>query len=193
MTEQTILLEKLNKIRDLHMDIKLKQKVGSIIFDENYNNIETRIKTDVSAINKFRVREYNYAWELRDLIGIMIVTNTEEEVYKIAKKIILKNNDCKIKDYIKNPKNGYKSIHINYSFNTKELSDIPVEIQIKTEGMKKAQDLVHDTIYKNENIPPKFKGIISKMMFKYIESKQKIDNTLQIKSSSIYKLNEYLK
>ena len=74
-----------------------------------------RTKTDESAIKKIQIREYQKAEELRDLIGVMITTNTEEEAYKIAKKIVLENSNCKIEDYIQHPKNGYKSIHLNYS------------------------------------------------------------------------------
>ena len=62
---------------------------------------------------------------------------------------------------IKNPKNGYKSIHLNYLVE----KDIPLEIQIKTKQMKAAQDIVHDKIYKNFNLSEELRSVLSNLVF----------------------------
>ena len=193
MKQEQLIIKKLEKIRNLGIDKKIKQSIYNTIYDEEFNDISIRIKTDKSAINKLQFREYKKADELRDLIGIMITTDTEEEVYNITKKIIFKNSDCIIKDYIQHPKNGYKSIHLNYSLKTEEMNDIPVEIQIKTENMRKAQDLIHDKIYKNLNLPLNIRNLLSTIMFKYIEYKQSLGETVSNDDEYIYRLNEYIK
>lgn len=193
MELEQLIVKKLEKIRKSGIDKKIKQKIYNIISDEEFNDMMVRTKTEESAIKKLQLRKYKKAEELRDLIGIMITTNTEEEAYKITKRIILENSDCKIEDYIKHPKNGYKSIHLNYSLKTSEINDIPLEIQIKTENMRIAQELVHDKIYKNINLPPNVRDFLSTIMFKYIEYKQNLGENLSNDDKYIYKLNEYMK
>lgn len=193
MELEQLIVKKLEKIRKSGIDRKIKQKIYNIIYDEEFNNMTVRTKTDESAIKKIQIREYQKAEELRDLIGVMITTNTEEEAYKIAKKIVLENSNCKIEDYIQHPKNGYKSIHLNYSLKTNEINDIPLEIQIKTENMRIAQELIHDKIYKNLNLPENIRNLLSTMMFKYIEYKQNLGENLSNDDKYIYKLNEYMK
>ena len=76
---------------------------------------------------------------------------------------IVKNDlgNCLEEDYIKNPKNGYKSIHLNYLVE----KNIPLEIQIKTKQMKVAQDIVHDKIYKNFSLSEDLRNVLSKLAF----------------------------
>ncbi len=193
MEQEQLIVKKLEQIRKSGIDKKVKQKIYNIISDEEFNDMMVRTKTEESAIKKLQLRKYKKAEELRDLIGIMITTNTEEEAYKITKRIILENSDCKIEDYIKHPKNGYKSIHLNYSLKTSEINDIPLEIQIKTENMRIAQELVHDKIYKNINLPPNVRDFLSTIMFKYIEYKQSLGENMSNDNKYIYKLNEYIK
>ena len=193
MNQQQLVIEKLDKIRKLEIDKKIEQKIYNIIYDEEFNDMIIRTKTDESAIKKLKIRKYQKAEELRDLIGVMITTNTEDETYKIAKKIILENSNCKIEDYIRYPKNGYKSVHLNYSLKTKEMDDIPVEIQIKTENMRIAQELVHDRIYKNLELPINVRNFLSTIMFKYIEYKQNLNENILEDNKYIYKLTEYIK
>lgn len=193
MEQEQLIVKKLEQIRKSGIDKKIKQKIYNIISDEEFNDMMVRTKTEESAIKKLQLRKYKKAEELRDLIGIMITTNTEEEAYKITKRIILENSDCKIEDYIKHPKNGYKSIHLNYSLKTSEINDIPLEIQIKTENMRIAQELVHDKIYKNINLPPNVRDFLSTIMFKYIEYKQSLGENMSNDNKYIYKLNEYIK
>ena len=193
MEQEQLIVKKLEQIRKSGIDKKIKQKIYNIISDEEFNDMMVRTKTEESSIKKLQLRKYKKAEELRDLIGIMITTNTEEEAYKITKRIILENSDCKIEDYIKHPKNGYKSIHLNYSLKTSEINDIPLEIQIKTENMRIAQELVHDKIYKNINLPPNVRDFLSTIMFKYIEYKQSLGENMSNDNKYIYKLNEYIK
>ena len=190
MNQENLLIEKIEKIKNTGVSNKIRQSIYNCIYDEQYNEIEIRVKSNESALKKLKIRDYEKAEDIRDIVGVMITTDTKEEAYNIAKKIILKNPICKVEDYIQNPKNGYKSIHINYAIKTKEIEDIPVEIQIKTENMKKAQNLVHDLIYKNEHIPTKMRNTLSKIAFKYIEYKQELEKHSLSQNQYIYKFNE---
>ena len=190
MEQENLLIEKIEKIKSTEIPAKIRQSIYNCIYDEDYNDIEIRVKSNESALKKLKTRDYERAEDIRDIVGIMITTDTKEEVYNIAKKIILKNPKCQVEDYIQNPKNGYKSIHINYAINTKEIDDIPVEIQIKTDDMKQAKNLVHDLIYKNEHIPEKMRNTLSKIAFKYIEYKQELEKHAVQQNQYIYKLNE---
>ena len=108
-----------------------------------------------------KVRNFNSANQISDYIGYMVITNTVEDVYKV--KNILENNlgECLEEDYIRNPKNGYQSVHLNYHIE----NNIPLEIQIKTKRMKFAQDIVHDKIYKNVNLSDSLKSFLSNLTF----------------------------
>ena len=83
----------------------------------------------------------------------------EAAIFKNKVKNDLGN--CLEEDYIKNPKNGYKSIHLNYLVE----KNIPLEIQIKTKQMKVAQDIVHDKIYKNFSLSEDLRNVLSKLAF----------------------------
>ena len=59
--------------------------------------------------------------------------------------------------------------------------------------MRIAQELIHDKIYKNLNLPENIRNLLSTMMFKYIEYKQNLGENLSNDDKYIYKLNEYMK
>ena len=115
-------------------------------------NIIGRVKNLESAIKKMDTKGYADSELLTDLVGVMIVTKTIEDVYEVVDIIKSSIHLMGERDYIAFPKNGYASYHVDV-----EENDIKIEIQIKTYEMKRAQDLIHKNIYKNPNISENIK------------------------------------
>lgn len=161
--EKQKLIYKINHIKEEKLDEKIKSDVEDVI--KNYPDVymKTRIKEQDSAIQKLDIRNFDYADQIGDLFGVMIVTQDIEEAYKIEADLQRAFPDSVEEDYIKNPKFGYQSIHLNC-----KIEEVPVEIQIKTEKMKIAQELVHDSIYKNNNLNTKTKNMLSTMAYENI-------------------------
>lgn len=123
-------------------------------------NIIGRVKNLESAIKKMDTKGYADSELLTDLVGVMIVTKTIEDVYEVVDIIKSSIHLMGERDYIAFPKNGYASYHVDV-----EENDIKIEIQIKTYEMKRAQDLIHKNIYKNPNISENIKPVIMKPLF----------------------------
>lgn len=187
--EKQKVLKKLENMRAMNIEKKIENEILNCIDDIEYSNVKTRIKSDESTIKKMQLTNKN-ADEIKDLFGMIVVTDNKDDVYEVVKKIVMKNPIADVENYIKYPKNGYKSIHVNFEKNINN-QKIPVEIQVKTKEMYKNQNIVHDKIYKNYKIPTSFRGLLSKVAFKTLE---KVDNLKKkVSSDDIYKLNEYLK
>lgn len=159
--------EKILFFKQYHIDKKIKYEILNLIYSYfPYSNItvKSRIKEFDSAFYKYKQKKYQTIYEIKDLIGIMIICNNKEEIYKV-KECIEKNTEViKIKDYIKEPKMGYRSVHIYIKKN----NNIIYEVQIKTKAMQIAQTILHDKVYKNFNIPKIIKKIISSAIFDII-------------------------
>lgn len=127
-------------------------------------NFQGRVKDAASAAKKCISKGYDSADQLTDLAGVMGVTKTVDDIYKIASYI---KSNYEVQgdpdDYIKNPKLGYQSYHINVM-----VDGLPIEIQLKTQDMKRAQDFIHDRVYKNADIPAELKPGIMKSVFPII-------------------------
>ncbi len=161
MVEEQKVLSIIDYINQNGICNKYLYKINDILkFNKNIQVI-SRVKDKKSALEKMKVRNFNSANQISDYIGYMVITNTVEDVYKV--KNILENNlgECLEEDYIRNPKNGYQSVHLNYHIE----NNIPLEIQIKTKRMKFAQDIVHDKIYKNVNLSDSLKSFLSNLTF----------------------------
>ena len=114
-----------------------------------------------SALKKFIDKGYENPDQITDLAGAMAVTTSVEDVYKVAAYI--KENFNVISepdDYIKNPKLGYQSYHMNI-----RIDGINIELQIKTQDMKKAQKYFHDNFYKNDKILPEVKKEVMTQLY----------------------------
>lgn len=186
--EEEKIIEKLENIKSINADKKIRNEILNCIDDIEYNDIKVRIKSTESAIRKMKNKNTN-ADGIKDLLGMMVVTNEKDDIYEVTKKIVLKNPIAKVQNYISHPKNGYKSIHINFEKNIGN-EKVPVEIQVKTKEMYEAQRIVHDKIYKNYKIPNNFRAFLSKITFKTIED---IENIKKKIYENNYKLNEDLK
>lgn len=167
MSEDQKVVSIIDYINENNICNKYLNKINSIIGNSNVE-VLARVKDKESALQKMQVRNFIYANQISDFIGYMLVTDKVEDVYKIRNKLKNTLGNCKEEDYIKNPKNGYQSIHLNYFVD----KNIPLEIQIKTKRMKLAQDIVHDKIYKKLPIIRRFKKCIKPIsIFKNIKIK----------------------
>lgn len=130
-------------------------------------NVYSRVKSPESILEK--ARKYGYTidqidYKIKDIAGVRIVTQFEEDIMLIAGFIKLRS-DMKvvtIKDYIENPKSsGYKSIHliVEYEVNTiNGMETILCEIQIRTLAMDFWSIIEHSLNYKYKDaMPPDIK------------------------------------
>lgn len=170
-SEKQKIIYQINYIKENGLDKKVKSIIEEIT--NNYPDVylKVRIKEEKSAINKLDIKKYQYANQISDLLGVMIVTKDIDEVYKIKADLEKLIPNINVEDYIKKPKFGYKSVHLNCRI----AKDIPLEIQIKTEKMKIAQEMVHDSIYKNRNLNEKTKNMLSTIAYINIENSIEMD------------------
>lgn len=109
-----------------------------------------RTKSPESALEKLQRKPdiYRKLSDLKDVSGTRIESDNIEDVYKDADNIktALTSQRFKIaeeKDYIKNPKDYYKSYHI-----IAEKDGKFAEIQVRTKNQTKMANFAHDRIYK---------------------------------------------
>lgn len=130
-------------------------------------NVISRVKSPDSILEK--AKKYGYTldqidYKIKDIAGIRIVTQFEEDILQIA-AIIKLRRDMKvvtIKDYLANPKpSGYRSIHliIEYEVDTVNGAEtILCEIQIRTLAMDFWSTIEHSLNYKYKDaMPPNIK------------------------------------
>lgn len=132
---------------------------------------KSRIKENESAITKYKKNKLLFgrtALELRDLCGMMVVVDNVGEVYDAVELLRDKLGKSEARDYVKKPKAGYRSIHMNTTFLADNIT-VPVEIQIKTEAMSIAQDTIHDSIYKAASMDVKNRKQLSTALFPIFE------------------------
>lgn len=159
--EKRKVIYRIQSIHNQNLDKEVSKKIEQVLKKYPDCYMKVRIKEEKSAIKKMEIRNFSSADQIGDLLGIMIVTKNKEEIYEIEKELKKIWEDTKIEDYIENPKYGYQSLHMNCKLN----SNIPIEIQIKTEEMRKAQEVVHESIYKNENLEESTRNILSSVIY----------------------------
>lgn len=130
------------------------------------HNMQSRIKSIESIFEKLSRKEIDISIDaakenLTDIAGIRVVCYDIEDIYMIAKMLIMQDDITVIRetDYIKNPKvNGYRSLHLVVKvpvFFSDRKEIVPVEIQIRTIAMDFWASLEHQLRYKTiGTIPP---------------------------------------
>ncbi len=125
------------------------------------HNIESRIKTKKSIIEKIHRRGYPVTIRtLKDLIydiaGVRVVCNYIDDIDVII-ELLMQQKNLRIrlrKDYITNPKpTGYRSVHIVFEkqmFLEDEEIWTPIEIQFRTIAMDMWASLEHELRYKSK-------------------------------------------
>ena len=161
MKEQLKVIKTINYINRHSLCEKYSNKLNTILVKYKDVQLISRVKNKKAALEKMKIRKFKQANEISDYIGYMIITDNINEVYKIKNDIENVLGKGIEEDYIKNPKFGYKSFHLNYTVE----NGIPLEIQIKTKKMKLAQDIVHDKIYKNFYLPEDERNRLSQLAY----------------------------
>lgn len=180
---ESALKEMETKINIISQEFELLYKYNPI------EHIKTRIKTPESIVKKLKkkgleVTYKNLVNEINDIAGIRIICSFIPDIYRMV-EMFEQTPDIKIireKDYIKNPKpSGYSSYHlialVPVSF-SKGMTNVKVEIQIRTIAMDFWASLEHKIKYKYDEKLPKN---ISKELIEC----SKIVNKLDKKMSSL--------
>lgn len=133
-----------------------------------YNPIEhikSRIKSPNSIVKKLKKHGYESTLEnmvkyVNDIAGIRIICSFTSDIYRIA-DMLANQRDLQvltIKDYIMNPKkSGYRSYHMIVAipvYLSDKMSNVKVEIQIRTVAMDFWASLEHKIQYKFEGKAP---------------------------------------
>lgn len=153
-------------IKEVRTKLEILNDGFALTHDHNpIHNIESRIKSTRSMINKLKSRglEVSIASaraNLHDIAGIRVVCCYIDDVYAVG-EMLSQQDDVTVletKDYIKNPKpNGYRSLHLVISipiFLSTGLIGVPVEVQIRTVAMDVWASLEHELRYKTSNSIP---------------------------------------
>lgn len=140
---------------------------------------KSRIKENQSAINKYKkyIEQYGEADpEMWDSCGMMVIVEDIDEIYEFVKffEENLTTREGGLSDYVQNPKAGYRSVHMYSTFEAEGIT-VPSEIQIKTEAMSIAQDTVHDSVYKLQDLPYEKRNELSTAMFPIFEKSADAD------------------
>lgn len=140
---------------------------------------KSRIKENQSAINKYKkyIEQYGEADpEMWDSCGMMVIVEDIDEIYEFVKffEENLTTREGGLSDYVQNPKAGYRSVHMYSTFEAEGIT-VPSEIQIKTEAMSIAQDTVHDSVYKLQDLPYEKRNELSAAMFPIFEKSADAD------------------
>lgn len=121
-------------------------------------HIKCRVKSAESLKEKLWLRGFPITARaglenLSDLVGARVITHFVGDIYTVL-DLIQKNDSWRVvqvKDYIADMKpNGYRSLHVllNVPFGVGGISDIDVEIQLRTIAMDCWASLEHQLKYK---------------------------------------------
>lgn len=155
----------------------LLEYVQAITPINDCGHIKSRIKAYPSIIEKmtkkgFSQHEINDAsvmTTLSDIIGIRIVVQHIDDVYRVANILQSRLPVKEIQDYIKHPKpSGYRSYHIITTVKLNTGNSVDAEIQIRTLGMDFWANLEHSLIYS-----PVKNGLLNKNDIAFIQEELK--------------------
>jgi putative GTP pyrophosphokinase len=150
-------------------------------------NIQTRVKTPASIVNKLQRNGWDLSVEsarknLTDIAGVRVICSYINDIYLIS-ELLLSQNDVKLirtSDYIKKPKpNGYRSLHHIITipvFLSTNVEIVNVEIQIRTIAMDFWASLERELAYK---LADRQKSSISKELKECAGEIAEIDKKMQ--------------
>ncbi len=148
-------------IREVTTKLQILDEEFQCRYDHNpIHHMESRLKTPRSIVEKLRRRDAEVSADsarrnLTDIAGIRVVCCYIEDVYRIAELLLHQDDVTLIRktDYIKEPKqNGYRSLHLVVQvpvYLSNRTEHVPVEVQIRTEGMDFWASLEHQMRYKS--------------------------------------------
>lgn len=140
----------------------VKKLLSEIDCNNSIEHYCSRVKDNDSIASKLWSKQKNATVDnalfcLTDIIGVRIVVHYIGDIYKIAFKIRQCFDVEEEIDYITNPKeNGYRSLHLIVMVPVPEendmgISQIPIEVQIRTEAMDYWASLEHEMLYKKDH------------------------------------------
>ena len=174
----------LDKTKDELEDIKTS--LNKVYKYNVINNIECRIKTPDSIINKMKRKNYDLNYKalisnINDVAGIRIVCPFKTDILKI-REVIEKSSSIdvlEIKDYLNAPKkSGYSGLHIIGQIPVDiggTSANVKMEIQVRTMAMNFWATTEHKIKYKAQN---KLSKIDSKKMVFYAKIINEKDNKI---------------
>ena len=148
-------------IREVTTKLQILDEEFQCRYDHNpIHHMEARLKTPRSIVAKLRRRDEEVSADsarrhLTDIAGIRVICCYIEDVYRIAELLLHQDDVTLIRksDYIKEPKeNGYRSLHLVVQvpvYLSHRTEHVPVEVQIRTEGMDFWASLEHQMRYKS--------------------------------------------
>ena len=148
-------------IREVTTKLQILDEEFQCRYDHNpIHHMESRLKTPRSIVGKLRRRDEEVSADsarrnLTDIAGIRVICCYIEDVYRIAELLLHQDDVTLIRksDYIKEPKeNGYRSLHLVIQvpvYLSNRTENVPVEVQIRTEGMDFWASLEHQMRYKS--------------------------------------------
>jgi putative GTP pyrophosphokinase len=150
------------------------------------NNINCRIKTPESIINKMKKKNYDLNYKelignVNDIAGIRIVCPFKTDIFKIKDTIEEDSliEILEIKDYVHKPKKtGYSGFHIigQTPVNIGDtIAQVKIEIQIRTMAMDFWSTVEHKIKYKAKNKLSKFDSM---KMIHYAKIINKVDTKI---------------
>lgn len=177
-------------------EVKTKLQILDEEFQSRYDHnpihhMESRLKSPRSVVEKLRRRNEEVSSDsarrnLTDIAGIRVVCCYIEDVYRIAELLLHQDDVTLIRksDYIKNPKeNGYRSLHLVIQipvYLASRTERVPVEVQLRTEGMDFWASLEHQMRYKSSR---PVSADLQKQLWECAEQLAEID----VKMQKIYK------
>lgn len=179
-------------IREVTTKLQILDEEFQSRYDHNpIHHMESRLKTPRSIVEKLLRQKKEVSTDsarqnLTDIAGIRVICCYIEDVYRIA-ELLLHQDDVTLlrkTDYIKNPKeNGYRSLHLVVQipvYLSGRTEHVPVEVQIRTEGMDFWASLEHQMRYKSSK---EVSESLQKELWECAEALAQID----IKMQKIYK------
>ena len=198
LLHELYLIEHNEKVEEQIANIKTELEEsgisGNMIF-------ESRIKGPISALRKYSTSSekelYQAKWNgMKDLLGLMLVVDTNDEVDKFLNyikehysKYKNPNSESLIVDYrrvsSRKPETSslkyiyedptHKDYQVNDGYKSSKanlmIDDVPIEIQIKTKAQYIAHLATHDSIYKNAQITDKkTRYAVADKLFPYFEA-----------------------
>lgn len=174
---------------------EVKTNLNSYYNYDVINNINCRIKTPDSIINKMKKKQYSLNYKnlienIDDIAGIRIVCPFKNDIQKVV-EIIQEDPNLEIlqeKDYIHNPKkSGYSGYHIIAQTPVNvgnAFANVKTEIQIRSMAMDFWSTTEHKIKYKAKR---KLSKTDSKKMVRYA----KLINRLDDRIMDIHKKYDY--
>ena len=150
--------------RDLEMAVSLlrakidmsetAQKAGRPL----YSMVCSRIKSEDSILGKIHRKQYqgtpNPMERMNDLLGVRLICNFLDDVYRVAEVIgaLPEVEMIRTKDYICHPKeSGYRGLHLIFWLSLPGGRQIKLETQLRTAAMNFWSELDHELCYKQGN------------------------------------------